>query len=139
MLWYYTLTRTKNKMKIFDAELMNGGRLQKNILPRSWKRMAQHRVDKRNLRYKLEIYQNFFLDFVYGNPISRKTLSQDEEVEIGHSGIAQEEEMQMKEPQEFKGRRHEQREPQIAQDQPRTGGDYYKTRSRTIKNVVLGS
>jgi hypothetical protein len=43
-------------MKIFDAELMNGGRLQKNILPRSWKRMAQHRVDKRNLRYKLEIY-----------------------------------------------------------------------------------
>jgi hypothetical protein len=50
------------------------------------------------LKYKLEVYQKNFPDFVYGNPTSTETLNKDEQVEIGPSGIAQEEEVQIEEP-----------------------------------------
>ncbi len=43
------------------------------------------------------------LDFACGNPISIKTLSQDEENETRPSGITKEEKMQNEEPQIFEG------------------------------------
>jgi hypothetical protein len=52
------------------------------------KNLAQHRTDEKNLRYKLEIYHNFFLKFVYGNPTRSNTLGQDEETEVGPNGRA---------------------------------------------------
>jgi len=51
------------------------------------KNLAQHRINERNLRYKLEIYQKKIPKFVYGNPISIETSGQDEEVEARPSGI----------------------------------------------------
>jgi hypothetical protein len=49
--------------------------------------LAQHRVDERNFRYKLEIYHNFFLEFAYGSPTNIETSGQDEEIEAGPSGV----------------------------------------------------
>jgi hypothetical protein len=66
--------------------LRNAGRLQRNILQRSWRRNAQHRANERILTYKLEAYQKNFLDFIYGSPTSTKVSSHDEEIEAGPSG-----------------------------------------------------
>jgi hypothetical protein len=86
--------RTKDKMKDSDAEFKEWWELAKEYFTKELeKNMVQHRANERNLRYKLEIYYNFFPEFVYGNPTSRETLSQDEEVEVGPSAIVQEEEM----------------------------------------------
>ncbi len=46
------------------------------------------------MRFKLETYQKNFRDFICGNLTSTKVLSQDEEIEVGPSGTAQEEEVQ---------------------------------------------
>jgi hypothetical protein len=50
------------------------------------KNLAQHGVDERILRYKLEIYHKKFLKFVCGSPTSTKTSCQDEEAEVGPNG-----------------------------------------------------
>jgi hypothetical protein len=39
MLKYYTLMKMKNKMKDIEAEFKNDGRLQRNILQKSWRRI----------------------------------------------------------------------------------------------------
>ncbi len=99
------------------------------------KNMAQHRANERILKYKLEIYQKNFLDFMYGTPKSTKVQDKDEEAEARASGIAQEEEVQMEEPlnlkgeiiqekevqtkklQDLKGMGQEEKKPQITQEQ----------------------
>jgi hypothetical protein len=50
--------------------------------------LVQHRVDESILRYKLEIYQKNFLDFICGSPTSTKASKKYEEVEVGANGIA---------------------------------------------------
>jgi hypothetical protein len=50
----------------------------------------------------LEVYQKNFLDFICGSLTSTKILGHDEDTKVGSSGIAQEEEMQIEEPQELK-------------------------------------
>jgi hypothetical protein len=52
--------------------------------------------------YKLEAYKNNFPNFNYFNPTSIEVLGQDEETEVGPSGIVQEEEVQTKDPQDLK-------------------------------------
>jgi len=64
--------------------------------------LAQHRVDERILKYKLEVYQNNFPDFICGSPTSTEVSSQDEKTEVGFSGATQEEEVQTKESQDLK-------------------------------------
>jgi hypothetical protein len=60
--------------------------------------LVQHRANERIMRYKLEIYQKNFSDFVYGNLINTKALDKDEEVEARPNRTIQEEEMKIKEP-----------------------------------------
>jgi hypothetical protein len=43
------------------------------------KNLAQHKTDERILKYKLEIYQQNFPNFIYGNPTSTEVSGQDEE------------------------------------------------------------
>jgi hypothetical protein len=50
------------------------------------------------MRYKLEIYQKKFSNFVYGNLINTKALDKDEEVEARPNKTIQEEEMKTEEP-----------------------------------------
>jgi len=80
--------------------------------------IAQHRVDEKNLRYKLEAYQNNFLDSICGRPISIKVTGQDEEIEARPNGVAQEEELKIEEPQDLKSVvAHEEKvQPKIWQD-----------------------
>ncbi len=57
MLEYYALMRTKNKMKDFDAKSKEWWEVTKKYFTKELeKSLAQHRVNERNLRYKLEIY-----------------------------------------------------------------------------------
>jgi hypothetical protein len=66
------------------------------------KNLAQHRVDERILKDKLEIYQKNFWDFIYGNLTSTKVSGQDEETEVRPNGTTQEKEVQTKESQDFR-------------------------------------
>ncbi len=50
------------------------------------------------MKYKLEVYQRNFLDFVYGSPISMQALGHDEETKARPNRIVQKEEVQIKEP-----------------------------------------
>jgi hypothetical protein len=50
------------------------------------------------MKYKLEIYQKNFSNFVYCNLISTKALDKNEEVEARPNGTIQEEEMKIEEP-----------------------------------------
>ncbi len=43
------------------------------------KNLAQHRVDKKNMRYNLEVYQMNFPNFIYGNLISIEVSGRDGE------------------------------------------------------------
>jgi hypothetical protein len=47
------------------------------------KKLVQHKANERILRYKLEVYQKQFLDFVYGNPTSTEASNQDEDTKAG--------------------------------------------------------
>jgi hypothetical protein len=112
MLQYYTLMRTKNNMKDSNAKSKEWWEVAKELE----KNLAQHRVDERNLMYKLEIYQKKFLDFIYGTPASIKASCQDEEIEIGPNGIAQEEEVQIEEPHDLRGGGQYEKEPHTIQE-----------------------
>ncbi len=84
MLWYYTLMRIKNKMKDFKVESKEWWEVVEEYFTKELeKNLAQHRVNERILRYKLEAYQKNFLDFIYGSPTSTKILSQNEEIKQG--------------------------------------------------------
>ncbi len=55
------------------------------------------------MKYKLEVYQKNFPDFVCGNPTSTDTSNKDEEAEARPIGTTWEEEVQIEEPQKLKG------------------------------------
>jgi hypothetical protein len=94
MLQYYILMRTKNKMKDYDIESKKWWEVGKEYFAKELeKNLAQHRVNEKNLKYKLEIYWKTFLEFVYGSPTNIKTLGQDEETKIGPNGTTKEEEV----------------------------------------------
>ncbi len=57
MLQYYTLMRTKNKMKHFEAECEEWWEVvEEYFIKELEKNLAQHRADERIMRYKLEAY-----------------------------------------------------------------------------------
>ncbi len=94
MLYYYALMKTKNKMKDFKVEFEEWWEVVEEYFTNKLKKnMAQHKVDETTLRYKLEVYQKNFPDFIYGNPTSTKVSSQDEETEARPSGTAHEKEV----------------------------------------------
>ncbi len=90
---------------------------------------------KELLRYKLEVYQKNFPNFVYGSRTNTQALNKDEKAkarlgEIGQEEevqiekpqnlkgkIIQEEEVQIEKPQDLKGRSQEKKEPHITQEQ----------------------
>ncbi len=110
MLQYYTLMRTKNKMKDYDTKSEEWWEVGKEYFAKELqKNLAQHKNDERNFKYKLEIYQKKILEFIYGSPTSIKTSGQDEEIKIRPSGTIEEEEVQTKGPHEFRGRGHEEK------------------------------
>jgi hypothetical protein len=61
------------------------------------KNLAQHRANERIMKYKLEVYQKNFPDFICGSPTSTEVSSQVEKIEVGPSGTAHEEEIQIEE------------------------------------------
>ncbi len=95
MLQYYIIMKTKNKMKDFDVKSKEWQEVAKELK----KNLAHHKIDKKILRYKLEVYQRNFLNFVYGSLISTKASSQNEEIETRPNEIAQKEEVHIEEPQ----------------------------------------
>ncbi len=65
MLQYYTLMRTKDKMKDFKTESKEWWEVVEEYFTKELeKNLAQHRTNERILRYKLEAYQKNFLDFI---------------------------------------------------------------------------
>ncbi len=46
----------------------------------------EHKADEKSFRYKLDVYQRNFINFVYGNRTSIKTLGQDDENETRPGG-----------------------------------------------------
>jgi hypothetical protein len=91
--------KTKKNMKDFDAKFEEWWKVVEEYFVKELeKNLAQHKVDERSLRYKLEIYHKKFPEFVYGSLTNTKTSSQDEETKRGPSGTAQEEEVQIEEP-----------------------------------------
>jgi hypothetical protein len=57
------------------------------------KNLIQHGVDEKTFKYKLEVYQNNFPNFVYDSPIIMEALGHDEETKAGPNEITQEEEV----------------------------------------------
>jgi hypothetical protein len=95
--------KTKNKMKDFEAKSKEWWEVVKEYFTKELEKSpAQHKVDERILRYKLEAYQKKILDFICSNPTSTKVLSQAEETEAKLSGTIQEEEVHIKKPQDLK-------------------------------------
>ncbi len=76
MLQYYTLMKTKNKMKDSKAKFEEWWEVAKEyFIKESDNNVAQHRANERFLRYKLEVYQKNFLDFICGSPTSIEVSS----------------------------------------------------------------
>jgi hypothetical protein len=48
--------------------------------------LVQHKANERIIKYKLEVYQKNFLDFICGSPTSIEVLGEDEEIKAGHTG-----------------------------------------------------
>jgi len=95
---YYTLMRMKNKTKDSEAESEEWWEVLKEYFTKELeKNLAQHRANERIMRYKLEIYQKNFPNFICGSPTSTKVSSQDEKTKGGTSGTTQEEEVQTEE------------------------------------------
>ncbi len=91
--------RTNNKMKDYDVESKEWWDVVEEYFAKELgKNLAQHRIDERTMKYKLEVYQRNFLDFVYGSPISMQALGHDEETKARPNRIVQKEEVQIKEP-----------------------------------------
>jgi hypothetical protein len=81
-------------MKDFQAEFEEWWEVVKEYFTKELeKNLIQHKDDERILRYKLEVYQKNFPNFICGSPTSTKVSSQDEEIEVGPSGTSQEEEV----------------------------------------------
>jgi hypothetical protein len=90
MLHYYTLIRTKNKMKDSKARFEEWWEVAQEYFTKELeKNLAQDIVDERIMRYKLEAYQKDFLNLICGNSTDIKVL--------GPSGTTQEKEMHIEE------------------------------------------
>ncbi len=123
MLQYYTVMRTKNKMKDLKVEYEEWWEVIREYFTKDLeKNLAQHRVDERIMKYKLEIYQKKNSNFVYGNVINTKALDKDEEVEARPNGTIQEEEMKIEEPQNLRRETIQKEEIQIEKPQDLRGG-----------------
>ncbi len=58
-------------MKDFDVEFKEWWEVvEKYFFKELEKNLAQHRVDEKMCRYKLEVYHKTFFNFVCGSPIS---------------------------------------------------------------------
>jgi hypothetical protein len=80
----------KNKMKDSKAKFEEWWEVVEEYFTKELeKNLAQHRADERILKYKLEVYQKNFLDFICGTPMNTKVSGQDEEIETRPNGIAQ--------------------------------------------------
>jgi hypothetical protein len=67
--------RMKNKMKDFTIKSKEWWEVIEEYFTKELeKNLAQHRVDEKKLRYKLEAYQNNFPNFICGSPTSTKVL-----------------------------------------------------------------
>jgi len=67
--------KMKNKMKDFKAKFEEWWEVVEEYFTKELeKNLAQHRVNERIMRYKLETYQKNFPDFIYGSPTSTKVL-----------------------------------------------------------------
>ncbi len=74
-------------MKDFDAMYKEWGEVAEEYFSKELeKNMAQHRADDKKYKYKLNIYQKTFLDFVCGSPTSIETSCQNEENEARPNG-----------------------------------------------------
>jgi hypothetical protein len=70
--------RTKNKD--FEVEFKEWWEVAKKYFTKEMeKNLAQHITDEKILRYKLEVYQNNFPDFIFDSPTSIKVSNQNEE------------------------------------------------------------
>jgi hypothetical protein len=91
--------KTKNKMEPSTVESKEWCDITKEYFTKELeKNLVQHRANEFFLMYKLEAYQKNFPNFIYFNPTSIEVSGQDEETEVGPSGIVQEEEVQTKDP-----------------------------------------
>jgi len=67
--------KTKNKMKDSELEFDEWWEVAKEYFTKELeKNLTQYKVDEKIMKYKLEVYQKNFLDFIYGNPTSTKVL-----------------------------------------------------------------
>jgi len=74
--------RTTKKMKDYSTKFEEWWEVVKEYFAKKMeKNLAQHRINERILRYKLEIYHKIFPEFVYGSLTSTETLTQDEEAQ----------------------------------------------------------
>ncbi len=84
MLQYYTITRTKNKMKDYEAKFEEWWEVVEEYFVKELeKNLAQHRANEKTLKYKLEVYQKNFPDLVYGSSISTEASGRDERLKLG--------------------------------------------------------
>jgi hypothetical protein len=84
MLHYYTMMRTKNKMKDPEVEYEESWEVVEEYFTKELEKdLAQHKADERILRYKLETYQKNFPKFIYNSPTSIEVYGQDVENEVG--------------------------------------------------------
>ncbi len=68
--------RTKNKMKDFEAKFEEWWEVvEEYFIKELEKNLAYYRDDERILKYKLEVYQKNFLDFIFGNPTNIEVSS----------------------------------------------------------------
>ncbi len=68
MLHYNTLMMMNNKMRDFEVEYEEQWEVAKEYFTKELeKNLAKHKANERILKYKLEVYQTNFLDFVYGS------------------------------------------------------------------------
>ncbi len=96
MLYYYTLMRTKNKMKDSEEKSEELWQVIEEYFTKELKKnLVQYRLGERIMRCKLEVYQNNFLDFVCGSLTSIEVSGQDEKTKVGPNGTTQEEEIQI--------------------------------------------
>ncbi len=88
MMQYCTLMKTKKyKMKDSKVKYEEWWEVVEEYFTKELeKNLAQHEVDERIMRCKLEAYQKNFLDFICGSPTSIEVLGEDEEIKAGHTG-----------------------------------------------------
>ncbi len=99
MLQYYTLMKTKNKMKDFEAKYEEWLEVAKEYFTKELeKNLTQNKANERIMKYNLKVYQKNFLDFIYGSPTSIEVLGKDEKTKTRPNGTTQKEKVQTEKP-----------------------------------------